>query len=115
LAYPHLAVVTDPRDPHRRCHPLELQERNVSGGIGRNDFRAHHLTADAFNRDFVHAVDDMRGRHHPAASGRQETRADLVEAGEPACADVAALAAHDDDGRVDLAEDVVKALRVRYW
>src|SRR5215831_20083185 len=29
LAHPHLAVVTNSRDPHRRCHPLELQERNV--------------------------------------------------------------------------------------
>ena len=75
-----------------------------------NECRAHDLTGDALDGDLVHAVDDVGGRHHPAAAGDQDTGARLVEAGDARGADVAPLAPHDDDGRVDLAEDLLQVL-----
>ena len=113
LADPHRVGVAYLRHSHGRCDTLELQERHIGGGNGRDDLRSHDLTGDAFDGDLVHAVDDVSGRHHPAAVGDQDTRARLVEAGDAASFDLTPLAPHDDDGRADLAEDVVQVLGPR--
>ena len=91
LADPHRVGVTHPRHPHGLGHALELQERDIGGRIGRDECRAHDLTADALDGDLVHAVDDVGGRHHPAVAGDQDAGARLVEAGDPRGADVAPL------------------------
>ena len=110
LADPHRVGVTDPRHLHRRRHALELQERDVGVRIGRHECRTHDLTGDALDGDLVHGVDDVGGRHHPAAAGDQETGARFLEAGDPSDVDVAPLGPYDEHGRVDLAEDVVQVL-----
>src|SRR5262249_60822182 len=110
LADPHGVGITDLGHPHGRWPALELQEGDIGGRIGRDDLRAHGLTGDAFDCDLVHAVDHVGGRHHLAAAGDQDTGACLIETGDAPGADIAPLAPHDDDGRVDPAENVVQVL-----
>src|SRR5256885_4440352 len=48
-ADPHRAGITEPRHPHSRCHALELQERDIGGRIGRDDFRAQDRKSTRLN------------------------------------------------------------------
>jgi hypothetical protein len=107
---PHRVGVTELRHLHGRRHALELQERDIGGRIGRDQRCAHDLAANALDGDLVHGVDDVSGRHHPAAAGDQDPGARLLEAGDAAGADVASLAADHDHGRVDLAKDLLEVL-----
>ena len=110
LADPHRVGVACLRHAHGRRHPLELEQRHIGRRIGRDYLRAHDLTGHTLDGDLVHAVDDVSGRHRPAVTGDQDAGARFVEPGDASGADVAPLRPHHDDGRVDLAEEIVEVL-----
>ena len=91
---------------------LHAKQREVRGGLGGDDVRRHRGPAHELDRDLVHRLHDVGGRHHVAVHGDDDARADLGDGREPAAVDahIPSPAADDDDTGAHVGEDAAHVL-----
>src|SRR3989442_14699859 len=63
---------------------LHAKQREVRGGLGGDDVRRYRGPARELDRDLVHRLHDVGGRHHVAVHRDDDARADFRDCREPA-------------------------------